>query len=62
MGNKKEFTYTKEFLEQEAIFCEAETAKFCEVDTIEWRNQHRPAVLAKREEFLQLWISEHQEK
>ena len=55
----KTFTYTKEFLEQEAIFCEAETAKFYEVDTIEWRNQHRSAVLAKREEFLQLWISGH---
>lgn len=62
MGNKKKFTYTKEFLEQEAIFCEEELAKFNEGYTVEWRMQHRPAVLAKREEFLQLWISEHQEK
>lgn len=57
----KKFTYTKEFLKQEAIFCEKETAKFHEVDTIEWRTQHRPAVLAKREEFLQLWLIDHPE-
>lgn len=47
------------YLEAEMAFAWKELNKFYEVDTEEWREAHRDAVLRKREHFEELWIVTH---